>query len=264
MGRTITVLFVGDIVGQPGMLATANLLRSFVDKYRADVCIANGENATEGKGISEEDAGQLFTLGIHVITGGNHLWDRWKVRELLGKHPNVLRPLNYPRENGGNGYYILDRGELGKVGVISLQGRAFMQPIDDPFRTAEWAIGKIREQTNVIIIDFHAEATAEKMAFAWHLDGKVSAILGTHTHIPTADNRVLPQGTAYISDVGMTGPYDSVIGMKKELAIRRFMLGTPHKYEMAANDVHFSAVVLTVDRDTGKAQRIERIFFPEF
>ncbi|MGC8896712.1 MAG: TIGR00282 family metallophosphoesterase [Bacteroidota bacterium] len=264
LSRPINVLFVGDIVGKPGVEITTKLLRSFVEKYHADVCLANGENVTEGKGISEDDALQLFGLGIDALTTGNHLWDRWKARDLLAKYPNILRPLNYPRENGGNGYVILDRGELGKVGVLNLQGRAYMQPIDDPFKTAEWAIAKIREQTNIIIVDFHAEATAEKVALAWHLDGKVSAVLGTHTHIPTADSRILPKGTAYITDVGMTGPYDSVIGMKKEQAIRRFILGTPHKYEVASADVHFSGVILTIDAETGKAQHIEHIFFPSF
>ncbi len=264
MADVITVLFVGDIVGKPGLTLTTTVLKQYVQKYHVDLCVANGENVTEGKGISEEDAKVLFDLGVHVITTGNHLWDRWQARKLLAKEKNILRPLNYPRENGGQGFVLYDLKEKGQVGVVNLQGRTFMQPIDDPFRAAEWALSKIAADTKVVLIDMHAEASAEKLALAWHLDGRVSAVIGTHTHVPTADARVLPGGTAYITDVGMTGPYDSVIGLKKEIAIRRFMLQTPHKFEMAEHDVRFCAVVVHIDRPTGKSVGIEPIIFPDF
>ncbi len=264
MSSTLSLFFVGDIVGKPGLELTTTLLKNYLEKYKVDFCIANGENLTEGKGLTAEDAKKLFELGVNVITTGNHLWDRWHTRELLEKEKNILRPLNYPRENSGNGYVIYDLGTKGKVGVMNLQGRTYMQPIDCPFKTADWAVGKIRQETKVVFIDMHAEASAEKMALAWHLDGRVSAIVGTHTHTPTADARILPKGTAYITDVGMTGPYDSVIGMRKDLAIKRFLYQTPFKYEIAEHDVHFCAVALEVDVETGKATKFEGIVFPKF
>jgi metallophosphoesterase (TIGR00282 family) len=261
---SLNIFFVGDIVGKPGLELTTTILKNYLEKFKVDLCIANGENLTDGKGLTEDDAKKLFSLGVHVITTGNHLWDRWHVRDLLSKEKSILRPLNYPRENGGNGYVIYDLGGKGKVGVLNLQGRTYMQPIDCPFKTADWAVSKIRQETKVIFIDMHAEATAEKMAFAWHLDGRVSAIVGTHTHTPTADARILPKGTAFITDVGMTGPYDSVLGMRKELAIKRFLHQTPYKYEMAEHDVRFCAVALEVDVETGKAKKFESIIFPKF
>ncbi|MFH0988964.1 MAG: TIGR00282 family metallophosphoesterase [bacterium] len=264
MAHHINILFVGDIVGKPGLTLTATILKQYLQKYQIDLCIVNGENVADGKGLSDDDAKILFDLGVHVITTGNHLWDRWQARALISKEENILRPLNYPRENPGRGYLVYDLKEKGKVGVINIQGRTYMQTIDDPFKAAEWAVTRISNETKVIFIDMHAEATAEKMALGWHLDGKVSAIVGTHTHIPTADARILPNGTAFITDVGMTGPYDSVIGMKKEIAIKRFVTQTPHKFEMAQYDVRFCAVHIRVDTETGKAQKIEHIIFPSF
>ncbi len=264
MSESLSLFFVGDIVGRPGLQLTTTLLKNYLEKYKVDFCIANGENLTEGKGLTEEDAKKLFSLGVHVITTGNHLWDRWHVRDLLAKEKNILRPLNYPRENSGNGYVIYDLGTKGKIGVVNLQGRTYLQPIDCPFRTADWVLGKIRQETKVVFVDMHAEATAEKMALAWYLDGRVSAVVGTHTHTPTSDARILPKGTAYITDVGMTGPYDSVIGMRKDLAIKRFLHQTPYKYEIAEHDVRFCAVALEVDMETGKAKKFESIVFPKF
>jgi 2',3'-cyclic-nucleotide 2'-phosphodiesterase len=260
----IKVLFVGDIIGVPGMELTAAILKGLLERHHVDFCIANGENVTDGKGISEEDAKKVFDLGVHVITTGNHVWDRWDSRKVLGGNRNILRPINYPRENGGNGFVIYDLGEKGKIGVINAQGRTFMQPLDDPFRTIDWALTKINEQTKIAIIDFHAEATAEKAALGWYLDGRASALLGTHTHVPTADARILSRGTAFISDVGMTGPYDSVIGMKKDQAVQRFLKQTPFKYETASNDVHFCSVLLTIDTETGLTVGIEQLVFPKF
>jgi metallophosphoesterase (TIGR00282 family) len=264
VAQLLNIFFIGDINGKPGITLVTNLLKQYQQKYSIDFCVVNGENATDGKGIEEKDAKQLFELGVHVITTGNHLWDRWSAKSLLAKERNILRPLNYPKENPGNGFVVYDLKEKGRIGVISLQGRTFMQTIDDPFKAAEWAISKIANETKVILIDIHAEATAEKMALAWHLDGKCSAVIGTHTHIPTADARILPQGTAYITDVGMTGPFDSVIGMKKEIAIKRFQFQTPFKFELAEHDVRLCALYLQVDSETGKAVKVEQVVFPAF
>lgn len=264
MSASLNIFFVGDIVGKPGLDLTDTLLRSYLEKYRVDLCIANGENLSDGKGVLNEDAQRLFTLGVQVITGGNHTWDKWQTRKLLARDNRILRPLNYPKENPGFGYSVLEVEGKGKVGVLNLQGRTFMPTIDCPFKAAEWAYNKIKEQTPVIVVDFHAEATAEKIAMAWYLDGRVSAVIGTHTHTPTADARILPEGTAYVTDVGMTGPYDSVIGMKKDIAIKRFINQTPFKYETASHDARFCGVFIQVDRQTGKAVNFEQIIFPAF
>ncbi len=260
----INILFIGDIIGKPGLELTETLIKNYLQKYKIDLCIANGENLTDGKGIDEKTAERVFNLGVHVITGGNHLWDNWHARKLLAANRNVLRPLNYPSENPGNGFVVYDLGNKGKVGVLNLQGRVYMQPIDCPFKRAVWAVSKIKEHTKVIIVDFHAEASAEKMALGWYLDGQVSALIGTHTHVQTADARILPQGTAYITDVGMTGPYDSIIGMKKEIALKRFLLQTTFKYEVASHDVRMCGVFVQVDIEVGKALKFERFCFPEF
>ncbi len=264
MAKLLNIFFIGDINGKPGLTLVSGLFKQYVQKYEIDFCVVNGENVTDGKGIDEADAKALFEMGVHVITTGNHLWDRWQARTLLSKERNILRPLNYPRENPGNGFVVYDLKEKGRVGVINLQGRTYMQTIDDPFKAADWALSKIANETKAVIIDIHAEATAEKMALAWHLDGRVSAVIGTHTHIPTADARILPKGTSYITDVGMTGPYDSVIGMKKEVAIRRFLFQTPHKFEIAEHDVRMCAVYIQVDTETGKSVKIEPVIFPAF
>jgi metallophosphoesterase (TIGR00282 family) len=264
MPTPLNILFVGDIVGQPGLELALTLVPNYVKKLGIDLLIINGENTTEGKGISEEHAKKIFELGTHVITTGNHVWDRWDSRKILGGERRILRPLNYPRENGGGGFIVVDLGPKGKAGVLNIQGRVYMQPLDDPFKTAEWAVGRMMEETKVIVVDFHADATAEKMAMGWFLDGKVTAVLGTHTHTPTADGRILPRGTAFISDVGMTGPYDSVLGMKKEAALRRMMLQTPHKYEVAQHDVRLCGIHVQADAETGRALHMEQIIFPAF
>ena len=262
--KSLNILFIGDIVGTPGFQLVETILKNYIQKYDVDICIANGENLIDGKGINEEGANKLFQLGIHVITGGNHLWDNWHSRKLLASNRNVLRPLNYPAENPGNGFVVYDLGEKGKVGVLNLQGRVYMQSIDCPFKKADWAVEKMHEQTKVIFVDMHAEATAEKIALGWYLDGRISALVGTHTHIQTADARILPHGTAFITYVGMTGPYDSVIGLKKEIAIRRFLHQTPYKYEMASFDVRLAGVYVKVDYETGKALEIQSFMFPAF
>ncbi|MBI5463902.1 MAG: TIGR00282 family metallophosphoesterase [Ignavibacteriales bacterium] len=264
MAKHLNIFFVGDINGRPGLALTTTVLKQYLQKYEVDFCIANGENLDNGKSITEEQAKALFDLGVHVITTGNHIWDSWKAKKILAENRNILRPLNYPKENPGYGYCIYDLKEKGRVGVVNLQGRTYMQPIDDPFKSADWAVSKIAPETKMIFVDMHAEATAEKMALAWHLDGRISALVGTHTHIPTSDARILPKGTAYITDAGMTGPYDSVIGLKKEIAIKRFMHQTPYKFELAEHDVRFCGVFIQLDAETGKAKKIEQVIFPAF
>ncbi len=259
----VKVLFIGDVVGKPGMQIIQTFLKSIVQNNQIDFIIANGENLSDGKGIIEKDGKQLFELGVNVITGGNHIWEKHKFQEYSKAEKNVLRPLNYPKGTYGQGYVTQTVGK-NSITVVSLQGRAYLPPIDCPFRAADWIIEKVKSESDIIIIDFHAEATAEKVALAVYLDGKVSAIVGTHTHVQTADERILPNGTAYITDVGMTGPYDSVIGMKKDAAVNRFLYQTPQKYQTATDDVHISAVILSIDANTGKTVSIERMFFPEF
>ena len=261
---TIQILFIGDIVGNAGMNAVRSFLPGLRQKHRPSLIVANGENAMEGKSISQQQLQELFELGVQVVTSGNHIWEKWHIQKLMASEPNLLRPVNYPRENAGRGFTVYDAGPAGRIGELNLQGRPFMQPIDCPFRAAEWAVERLREQTNIILVDFHAEATAEKVAMGWYLDGKVSAVLGTHTHIQTADAKILPEGTAYLTDVGMSGPYDSVLGMRKDIALRRFMKQTPHKFEMASDDLHLSVVLVEIELTTGKAVSIQPMTIPEF
>ncbi|QQS38151.1 MAG: TIGR00282 family metallophosphoesterase [Ignavibacteriales bacterium] len=260
---SINLLFVGDIIGKPGLNLVQTWLPGLIQKYKADFVIANGENASDGKGCTSKEGQILFDLGVHVITGGNHTWDKHQSQDYLKTESRVLRPLNYPKGTYGNGYTIVE-SKKGKVAVLNLQGRTFMATIDCPFRTADWVLQKIKQETNVVVLDFHAEATAEKIAMANYLDGKVSAVIGTHTHVQTADERILQNGTGYITDVGMSGPYESVIGMKTQAAINRFIYQTPQKYETAENDVHLCGLFLKIDSDSGKTIEIERILFPEF
>ncbi len=264
MSQQFNILFIGDVIGAPGVEATAVFLPSLLKRHDVSFVVLNGENAMDGKSISEAQVNRFRELGVHVITSGNHIWEKWHIHKLLAADPFLLRPANYPRDNPGRGFCVTDLGALGKVGVVNLQGRTFMSPIDCPFKTAEWVLQKLKEECRVVIVDFHAEATAEKIAMGWFLDGKATAVIGTHTHVQTADARILPGGTAYITDVGMTGPYDSVVGMRTEIALRRFIKQTPHKFEVAVNDVHISAVLISVDAVSGAALSIEALTFPEF
>ncbi len=260
---TINILFIGDIIGKPGLSLVETWLPSLIQKYKTDLVIANGENVSDGKGCTEKEGKVLFDLGVHVITGGNHTWDKYQSQDYLKAEPRALRPLNYPKGTYGNGYHIAET-KKGKVAVLNMQGRTFMATIDCPFKCADWIIPKLRNETKVIFLDFHAEATAEKMAMGHHLDGKISVLVGTHTHIQTSDERIFPQGMAYITDVGMTGPYDSVIGMKTVAALNRFIFQTPQRYETAVNQVHLCGMFFKVDSETGKTIEVERIIFPEF
>jgi len=258
----LNILFVADIIGKPGLEIATKLIPGLKEKYKIDLCIANGENGCDGKGLTQAIARQYFTLGIDVITSGNHIWDNRDIYELLANNSRILRPLNYPESNHGIGSTIVETAAGVKVGVINLQGRTFMYSIDCPFKKGLNEARRMLKETNIIIVDFHAEATAEKMAMGWYLDGKVSAVIGTHTHVPTADERILTEGTAYITDVGMTGPFDSVIGLKKEIAIKRFLLQTPERYKPADSNLKLCAAVISVDPSTGKATGIERINLP--
>jgi len=259
----LNILFIGDIVGQPGMDLLDTFLPSLIDKHEADFVIANGENSHKGKGINRKIIQNLYDLGVHVITGGNHSFAKYKVFSYMKTDPNILRPLNYPSGNPGYGYTIYELPEKDlKVGVLNLQGRTFLQNIDDPFSTADWALEKIKQETDLVFVDFHAEATAEKMALAWHLDGKVSVMVGTHTHIPTNDARILPEGTGYITDAGMTGSFDSVLGMDAETSRKRFTLGTPHRYKIADGNNHICAVKSVVDLNSLKCLHIEPFMYP--
>lgn len=258
------ILFIGDIVGTDALAMVVRLIKGFKEKYNADALIVNGENIYEGKSLTKKHAEELFGVGVDIITTGNHVWERWEARPLMKEERRILRPLNYPRENGGAGYAIFETATGVKIGVLSIQGRVFLPPIDCPFKAADWALERILAVTPNILVDFHAEATAEKQAMGFYLDGRVSAVLGTHTHVQTADERILPNGTAYLTDVGMTGPYDSCVGLRTDIAIKRFIYGTPHKYETAKGDLKISGAVIEIDPATGRALSIERFMYPEF
>jgi metallophosphoesterase (TIGR00282 family) len=264
MSETINVMFIGDVVGTGGLALVSKMLRSLIAQHDIDFAIVNGENVADGKSLTKKQAAEIFEAGANIITTGNHVWDRWDSRGLLAEDRRILRPLNYPRENAGAGYAIAQTAKGTKVGVINLQGRTYMQTIDCPFHASNWVVEKVANETNVIIVDFHAEATAEKQSMGRYLDGQVSAVLGTHTHVQTADEQILPHGTAYLTDVGMTGPYDSVVGMRTDIAIKRFVYQTPFKYEIATNEVRIAGVRMTIDVETGCALSIDRFMFPEF
>jgi hypothetical protein len=258
----ITLLFIADIVGKPGLQVVQTYLPILKKQYKVDMCIANGENGYNGKGLTEKIAKLYFDNGIDVITGGNHIWQNAGYRRYLDESDRVLRPLNYPHQAPGKGSTLFKIRDNLSVGVLNVQGRTFMYPIDCPFRTTEEEIDRLKQSTRIIFVDFHAEATAEKSAFGWYFDGKVSAIVGTHTHVQTADERILPYGTAYISDAGMTGPHDSVIGMDIQIAIKRFITQVPERYRLAVGNDRFCGVVIKVDAHTGQAKKITRINLP--
>lgn len=253
------LIFIGDIVGNPGRKAVKELLPLLKLRLGLDFVIANGENAAGGAGITINTANELFDAGVNVITSGDHLWDQKEVVKLLESEPRFLRPLNYPNGVPGKGSNVfnLDNGTF--VAVMNLQGRVFMDPIENPFQFALKEVEQLRQKTNIIIVDFHAEATSEKIAMGWMLDGKVSAVLGTHTHVQTADEQILPNGTAFISDVGFTGPHESVIGREIEPIIARFLTHQPRKCEVAKGNIMLKGVYLEIDEKTGKAISIQRI-----
>ena len=257
------VLFIGDVVGGPGRAAVKALLPRIIERYKTDFVIANGENAAGGFGITESVGRELFASGIDVLTSGNHIWDKKEAIQYIVKEDRLLRPLNYPPGDPGSGSIVARRsGPAGPgqpVAVINLQGRVFMPALDCPFRTALAEVERLREQTPVIIVDFHAEATSEKIAMGYFLDGKVSAVIGTHTHVQTADEKILPGGTAYITDAGMTGPADSVIGVRKEQIVEKFLTQMPTRFEIPAGPALFSAVIVETNEKDGKTSSVLRI-----
>jgi 2',3'-cyclic-nucleotide 2'-phosphodiesterase len=253
------ILFVGDVVGRVGRKLLRDHLARIQEEHQVDFTIVNVENAAGGFGITPAIAEEIRAYGVDVMTSGNHIWDKREVFDFLEREPWLLRPGNYPKGSPGNFLHISESRTGAAVAVINLQGRVFMPLTDCPFRLIERELPRIVKETRVILVDFHAEATSEKMALGWFLDGQVSAVIGTHTHIPTADARVLPNGTAYLSDVGMTGPYDSVIGMEVQGSLSRFLTGLPARLEVAAGYPRFSSVLIDVDENSGRANSVRRI-----
>lgn len=253
------ILFVGDIVGSPGRQILKDHLADIVEQRKIDLAVVNCENAASGFGITPRLAEELFSAGADVLTGGNHIFDRKEIIEYFPQQPRLLRPANFPDGLPGSGLYVGSSRRGLPFAVLNLQGRTFMAPIDCPFRGAERELARIPHDVKVVLVDMHAETTSEKQAMGWFLDGKVSAVVGTHTHVATADAHVLPKGTAFITDVGMTGPHNSIIGMTKEPIIQRFLSSLPARFEVAEGDVQMHAVVIDVDETTGRARSIETV-----
>lgn len=256
------LLFVGDVMGKPGRRALRALLPRLVDQKRADYVVVNVENAAGGYGVNPEVLAEFADLPIDCYTTGNHVWDKKEGIEILDREPRLLRPANYPEGNPGKGLYLGETAAGIPVATINLEGRVFMHHLESPFAVADRLLAGIAGKAKVVLVDFHADATSEKQAMGFYLDGRVSAVLGTHTHVPTADDRVLPQGTAFLTDVGMTGPYESIIGMRVDKVLKRFLLQTPSSFEVAKRDVRLAAAVVDIDESTGKARAIERLLVP--
>ncbi len=255
----MNILFIADIFGAPGRRAVRDLIPEMTSSMGIDFLIANVENAAAGFGVTKDILEELKSLGVECMTSGNHIWDRREVLPVLDQEPLLLRPHNYPPGVPGSGSKIFKTRSGIAVGVLNLMGRVFMNDIECPFRTADREIEILREQAKVFFVVFHAEATAEKIALCWHLDGRVSAVVGTHTHVQTADEQIFPKGTGYLTDAGMTGPHDSVIGVQKELAIRKFLTQLPTRFEPATGGVKLHGVHLEVDEATGRCRHIERV-----
>jgi metallophosphoesterase (TIGR00282 family) len=260
----VKLLFIGDIVGRPGRDLVRRHVRALAASHGADLVIANGENAAGGAGITRENMLEILAAGVDVITTGNHVWDKRETLEFIGHEPRLLRPANYPDGTPGGGSCVVNAGNGVRVGVVNVMGRLFMQSIDDPFRIAEREIARVKDAgAQVVFVDMHAETTSEKIALCYHLDGQVAAVIGTHTHVQTADERVLAGGTACLTDAGMTGPHDGVIGIEKDSIIARFVTGLPGRYETASGDPRLNGVVITVDPAAGRATGIERVSLSE-
>jgi metallophosphoesterase (TIGR00282 family) len=254
----MNLLFIGDIFASPGRRIIAESLSDIISSERIDLAIANGENAAGGFGITPLIAEELFTMGIDVLTTGNHVWDKREIQDYLDRQPRLLRPANYPGNLPGSGLHVGRARNGVEVAVMNLQGRTHMIPIDCPFRKADEMLAALDPSVKVRFVDFHAEITSEKVAFGWYLDGRVSAVVGTHTHVPTADTRILTQGTAYQTDAGLTGSYDSIIGVDKDIVLRRFLTGIPVRMEAARGKVELHSVIIEVDEATGKAISVRR------
>ena len=258
------LLFLGDIVGRPGRDLIRRHVRALASRYDADLVIANGENAAGGAGITRDNMLEIRSAGVDVITTGNHVWDKRETLEFIGNEPRLLRPANYPDGTPGTGSCVVDAKNGVRVGVINVMGRVFLHAIDDPFRAAEREIARVRgDGAQVIFVDVHAETTSEKIALSYYLDGKVTAVIGTHTHVQTADERILAGGTACLTDVGMTGPHDGVIGIDKDAIIARFLSGLPARFETASGDPRLNGVIINVDPSNGRATGITRLSLSE-
>ena len=255
----IRIMMIGDVFGRPGRRALKDNVAELVRELKIDLVLANGENAAGGNGITRENAKEIFESGVDVITMGNHVWNKKEIIDYLDKEDRIIRPFNYPPGTPGFGFGIFKTNNNDVIGVVNMSGRIFMPELDCPFRCADQVIPLLREKTSIICMDFHAEATSEKAAMAFYLDGRLSAICGTHTHVQTADERILEGGTAFITDIGMTGPRDSVIGVKKEPVLNKFITQMPQRFEAATGLYQFNAVVIDVHRDTGQAVAINRI-----
>ncbi|NTW04649.1 MAG: TIGR00282 family metallophosphoesterase [Peptococcaceae bacterium] len=253
------LLMIGDIVGTPGIRAVKENLPALIKELFIDAVIANGENAAGGSGITREIARELFSYGVDVITMGNHVWSQKEILTYIDQEERIIRPANYPSGAPGKGIVVVKTKSGNNLGVINISGRVFMQELDCPFKKADELVNLIKTKAEVILVDFHAEATSEKIAMGWFLNGRVSAVCGTHTHVQTADERILSEGTAYITDVGMTGPRDSVIGVKKETVLEKFLTQMPKRFEVAAGLYQFNGALIDIDDETGFAKGIERI-----
>jgi len=256
------ILFIGDIVGKAGRQAIDGVLEKVIAGHQIEFTVANGENAAGGMGITPSIAIEILDQGVDVLTSGNHIWAKKEIVPFLEEEFRILRPANYPPKVPGRGSGLFHARNGQTLGVLNLEGRVFMKHLDCPFRVGEKEVERLRKETHVILVDFHAEATSEKMAMGWFLDGKVSAVMGTHTHVQTSDERILNEGTAYITDVGMTGPLDSVIGIRKEIALERLLTQIPWKFDVAKDEIELQGVVIDVDSETGKSKSIQRIKVP--
>jgi metallophosphoesterase (TIGR00282 family) len=257
------LLFVGDVIGKPGRQALKRLLPRIVDERRTDYVIVNVENLAGGFGVTPETIAELDELPIDCMTTGNHVWDKKEVFELFDREPRLLRPANYPEGNPGRGLHIGETAAGIPVATLNLEGQVFMKNVDSPFAVADRLFASLDGRARVVFVDMHAEATSEKQAMGIHLDGRASAVVGTHTHVPTADERILPGGTAFLTDVGMTGPYEGVIGFRSDRVLQRFLLQTPSTFEVAKRDVRLAAVLVEVDEKSGRATGIERLLLPD-
>ena len=253
------ILFIGDIFGKPGRDIARRAIPALVEQQSLDLVIANVENSAAGFGVTGDIADTILGYGVDVMTTGNHVWDKKEVLEYIPRQPKLLRPANYPSSVPGRGSYVTRTRTGEPVGIINIMGRVFMTPIDDPFAVVLREVDAMHAKARVVIVDFHAEATSEKVAMGWHLDGRVTGVFGTHTHVQTADERILAKGTAYITDVGMTGPHDSIIGVTVEAALGRFLNAMPARFESATGPGRLNAVIVTADPATGKAVSIERL-----
>ena len=256
----IKILFVGDIVGKPGRKITQQSIPRLIELHRIDLVIANVENAAGGNGITRETAEELLDADINVMTTGNHVWDKKEALEYIELERRLIRPANFPDGVPGRGSYVTQTTNGTPVGIVNVMGRVFMNPLDNPFHVVQREISAVRDKgARLVLVDFHAEATSEKIAMGWHLDGKVTAVVGTHTHVQTADARILHKGTAYITDVGMTGPHDSIIGVAIQPVLKRFIDGMPVRFETASKNSRINAVIVTADAETGRAESIESL-----